>query len=132
MSVVVDASVVVKWVLKEDGSDRANALRREDRLLAPSLIFAEVCNALWKSAMRGAVPAHEALAAARPVFYPLEIVPDESLHLPALALAAELKHPVYDCFYLALAEREGAPLVSADKRLVAAAKKAKGIKVRAL
>lgn len=36
----------------------------------------------------------------------------------AAALARELDHPVYDCFYLALAEAEGAALITADRRLV--------------
>jgi predicted nucleic acid-binding protein len=44
----------------------------------------------------------------------------------------ELDHPVYDCFYLALAERERAPLISADKRLLAAAQRSKAIEVRPL
>lgn len=35
---------------------------------------------------------------------------------PALALAQELDHPVYDCLYLALVEREKRPLVTADRR----------------
>jgi predicted nucleic acid-binding protein len=54
------------------------------------------------------------------------------LHARALKIAIALKHPIYDCFYLALAERERAPLISADKKLIAAAKRAKGIEVRAL
>ena len=57
---------------------------------------------------------------------------DEELRGRALAIAVDLNHPIYDCFYLALAEREHAPLISADKRLLAAAKKAKVIEVRAL
>jgi predicted nucleic acid-binding protein len=36
----------------------------------------------------------------------------------AFEIAAELRHPVYDCFYLALAEREEASLVTADRRLI--------------
>jgi predicted nucleic acid-binding protein len=36
----------------------------------------------------------------------------------ALAIAIELRHPVYDCFYLALAERNTSPLVTADERLI--------------
>ena len=36
----------------------------------------------------------------------------------ALAIAIELRHPAYDCFYLALAERSTAPLVTADERLI--------------
>jgi predicted nucleic acid-binding protein len=36
----------------------------------------------------------------------------------AFEIAAELRHPVYDCLYVALAEREGATLVTADRHLI--------------
>jgi predicted nucleic acid-binding protein len=39
-------------------------------------------------------------------------------HRPALGIARVLDHPAYDCFYLALAEREHALLVTADDVLV--------------
>ena len=45
------------------------------------------------------------------------IEPDRYLQAEALALACHLDHPVYDCLYLALARREAAVLVTADKRL---------------
>jgi predicted nucleic acid-binding protein len=48
-----------------------------------------------------------------------------------MALAIRLKHPIYDCFYLALAERERCALVTADARLIAA-KGLKNVEVRAL
>jgi predicted nucleic acid-binding protein len=41
-----------------------------------------------------------------------------SLGPKAVAIAAELSHPVYDCFYLALAESEDTMLVTADRRLI--------------
>jgi predicted nucleic acid-binding protein len=34
----------------------------------------------------------------------------------ASRLAVDLDHPVYDCFYLALAVQEQAPVVTADRR----------------
>jgi predicted nucleic acid-binding protein len=36
----------------------------------------------------------------------------------ALEIAAELRHPAYDCFYLALAEERSAKLITADRRLI--------------
>ena len=39
--------------------------------------------------------------------------------LRAVAIARELDHPVYDCFYLAVSEALDAPLVTADGRLLA-------------
>lgn len=132
MTIVVDASVVTKWVLNEDGSDRANALRNEDGLIAPSLVASEVGNALWKAVGRGDMVQADAIAALRSVLRPFSLlVPNEDLSVRALEFAIDLNHPIYDCFYLALAEREGVTLVSADAPLVAKAKKAK-VKARML
>jgi predicted nucleic acid-binding protein len=132
LTLVVDASVVAKWVLREDGSDRANALRDEAGLIAPSLLASEVGNALWKAVRRGDIARDDAVAALRSVLGPFdELVPGEALHTRALELAIDLRHPIYDCFYLALAEREAAALVTADTRLLAVAKTAK-VKVRQL
>ena len=45
------------------------------------------------------------------------VEPDRHLQAEALALACHLDHPVYDCLYLALARREAATLITADRRL---------------
>ena len=51
---VVDASIVVKWIVKEEWSDEASSLlEAEATLIAPELLFAEVCNALWAMRRRG-------------------------------------------------------------------------------
>lgn len=44
MSIVVDASVAVKWVLNEPCTEAALALRNEE-LIAPALWLAEAANA---------------------------------------------------------------------------------------
>ena len=50
---VVDASVVVKWLVNENFSEEAAALLDGgSTCVAPALVFAEVANALW--AMRPA------------------------------------------------------------------------------
>ena len=134
MTLVVDASVAAQWVLPEAQSDRANALRLTgEPVVAPDLVFAEIGNAVWKRAIQGelsAATAVEALTTATALFTAL--VPMAELAARATELAIALKHPIYGCFYLALAERERAPLISADKRLLTAAKRMKGIEVRAL
>ena len=119
MTVVVDASVVVKWFVDEPGADRATAFRSE-AMMAPDLILVEVGNALWKHRRRGvmtAVDYADAVVALRGA--PVALTPVQELLLPAARLAAELDHPLYDCFYLALAMREGCPLVTDDRRLLA-------------
>ena len=133
MTLIVDASVAVKWVLPEADSDKAVALRASDvDIIAPSLVIAELGNAIWKSATRGDMTAANAQHALRiAVAHYHRLLPIEDLMTAALAFATALRHPIYDSFYLALAEREAATLITADERLLAAAKKTK-IKATAL
>lgn len=131
MTFVVDASVAVKWILPESGSSAAASLRElNDDLSAPSLITVEVGNALWKAVRRGSVTRSEALEGFEAALISLQsLIPIEELRVRALTLAIELRHPIYDCFYLALAQRENALLVTADEAMIAVARKAK-IKAR--
>lgn len=131
MTLVVDASVAAKWILPEADSAAAAALReQETELVAPSLIAAEIGNAVWKAARRGNIQRAEAIAGIQAALIWFEsLFPIEELRVHALTLALDLGHPLYDCFYLALAARQNAPLVTADEKMFAAARKAK-IKVR--
>ena len=45
---VVDASVMVKWLVREEHSDEAaGLLNGGSTFVAPALVFAEAANALW-------------------------------------------------------------------------------------
>ena len=120
MTVVVDASVAVRWLLDVPGSDRADRLiRKEDRIVAPDLVMVEIANALWKAVrFAGLAPpaAAEAIAQAGTGFH--ELIAARALADRALAIALNLRHPAYDCFYLALAQTRECPLVTADDRLL--------------
>jgi predicted nucleic acid-binding protein len=128
---VVDASVAVKWFIQQKASEEARALAGPHSvLLAPELVLAEIANALWKYVRSDRVKSEDArimLARAPAAF--TQLTPLSEIALPAFDLAASLNHPVYDCCYIALARREAAPLVTADKRLAHAAQ-ASGIEVR--
>jgi predicted nucleic acid-binding protein len=117
---VVDASVALKWFVEEDGSREAAALLAHgDRLIAPDLIMPEVCNATWKLVRRGAMLETQQIAAMTRLPSILdELAPNGPLAPRAAAISTFLDHPAYDCFYLALAERRGGTLVSADRRLI--------------
>jgi len=121
MTFVVDASVAVKWVIPEVLSDQASSLRgRADRLLAPDLLLPEAANALWKKLARREITAREAAQAIDLLMASgLDLRPSGPLLARALTLAWRLRHPVYDCLYLALAQAEGATLITADHRLLA-------------
>jgi predicted nucleic acid-binding protein len=116
---VVDASVAVKWFVSEAFSDDAARLLDDGMILiAPELLFAEVSNALWALCRRGDMgPADfaevtETLKAA-PISVPASM---GQLAASAGRLALDLDHPVYDCFYLALAIQEQYPVITADTR----------------
>lgn len=132
MSLIVDASVAVKWVADEENSSRARALYLEDDCMAPDLIIAEVGNAMWKKQRRNLVTAEQMKAAMLALPDRLRLFDMVELAPRAAEIAIKLDHPIYDCFYLALAERERCALISADAKLLAAAKKLKGIEARKL
>ena len=119
MNLIVDASVAIKWGIEEAGSPAAHALLSRPGLIAPDLVIAEIANTLWKKEQRG-----ELTAAHRPVAFAAstrsfdEFTPCGPLATRALELAAALRHPAYDCFYLALAEARGGTFVTADARLL--------------
>lgn len=120
MSWVVDASIAVKWVIPEVLSDKADRVRDgEDDVLAPDLLLIEVANALWKKTAAEEISAREADAAFDLVRRSgIDLRPTAPLLPHAMDVARRLGHPVYDCVYLALAEREDAAFVTADQRLL--------------
>ena len=117
---VVDASVAFKWVVREDGSKSARALAAGyETLTAPELVLVEVANAVWKGVQRGLLAPEQLDRAVRRLPGWFDEVQAIGPLLPrAAAIARELGHPVYDCIYLALAERSAATLVTADRRLL--------------
>jgi predicted nucleic acid-binding protein len=121
MKLIVDASVALKWVLSEAGSEAALALRTEE-LLAPALWIAEATNALWRGVRLGELSLEEAVELLDELIKaPVASLPMEPHLQAALALAVEFQHPVYDCIYLALALQHDSQVVTADRRFAAIA-----------
>jgi len=87
--------------------------------VSPDLVIAEITTAAWKFVIFDRMMAESAISAVREVVKAFEeLVPMSVLRNRALEIAIELRHPAYDCFYLALAERDTSPLVTADDRLI--------------
>lgn len=120
MTLIIDASVALKWFVEEEGSSpAAKVLAGSDLLLAPDLIVAEVANAAWRAVRLGVMlPEQQDYAASRLMLAFDELTPLGPLVRRAVAISRALDHPVYDCFYLALAEERDAHLMTADRRLL--------------
>ncbi len=118
-TLVIDASVAVKWVVEEEGTDEALALRATAKFIAPDLLVAECANILWKKVRRGELLPDEASFGARLLqASDVELLPMRPMLENAIRMAVELNHPAYDCLYLELAIRHGCRLVTADERLL--------------
>ena len=128
---VLDASVVVKWVLSGEPFEDNAAKLKEDQLsgiaemCAPSLIVDEVANALWKAIKLKRFTQEDAYEA-------LKSLDDLQINFQelnwaeasnALTIASKLDMAIYDASYLSLSEKMKAPLITADDELY---KKAKG------
>lgn len=118
-TLVIDASVAVKWVVEEEGTAEALTLLRASKLVAPELLVAECANILWKKAQRNELTNQEAFLAARLLERAeIELLPTRSLLESATRIAVELDHPAYDCLYLALAVANEWLFATADNRFV--------------
>jgi predicted nucleic acid-binding protein len=115
---VVDASVAVKFVTQEPGSDEAyRIIVGPEPLIAPDWLLVEAASAMWDKVRRSVLlQAHaERNLELLPNFF-ARLFPAVELLERAYAMAFRLRHPIYDCLYLALAEQEKAALVTADAK----------------
>lgn len=115
MTVIVDASVALKWVVAEKGSDAARTLLKNETLAAPDLLLVECANVLWVMARSKQLSSMDATAAFAAIQgAPVRSVPSRQHIEGALRIAFELDQPVYDCLYLTVALAERATFVTAD------------------
>jgi predicted nucleic acid-binding protein len=125
VNLVLDASVVVKLAVAEDGRDEVVALMADpaNTVAAPDLLLVEVANALWRKCIARQVTEAQAQAAMLHTIasFP-NLVPAGELAAQALELGVQLQHPTYDCFYLACAIARSGQVVTADGRFARAAR----------
>ena len=131
--VVVDASLAVKWLVREADSGQALALARSWAAsavtpAAPYLMPVEVGNALHRRVVRGELPLAEGARLIESLLASdIELLETAGLHSRALELASQLDQgAIYDAHYLALAESLGCDLWTADVRFYRAARPSVG------
>ncbi len=122
--ICVDASLALKLVLSETDSDSAQAAwqnweRAGVEIVTPSLFTYETTSVLRNRVYRKEITQKEADEGAK-ILAALEITfyQPEAIRESAWELARRFNRPtVYDAFYLALAQEEGCPFWTGDKRL---------------
>ena len=122
MTIIVDASVALKWVIEEEGSEAARALVFSEALAAPDLLFIECANVLWVKARRSQIAPADAVSALAAIeATPIRSILSRRHAAAAQAIAFELDKTAYDSLYLAAALAEHAILVTADEAFARAA-----------
>ena len=122
MRYVLDASPC--WVLTRPNSRKALQLRADfqnanHELTAPSVFSGEVASALTKAERQKLIPVGDArpllarVLRTLPVMYVYEPLLDR-----AVDISSQTRSGLYDCLYVALAEREGCELVTDDQKLI--------------
>lgn len=126
MAFVLDASVVLAWLLPDERSDAAEQIIQRvanQRPCAPSLLLLEVGNALLQAERRSRLSTTtrlELLDAFTSMPIALEPLGAEAM-LDASALAVSHSLTVYDACYLQLALTRNCALATFDEGLVRAA-----------
>lgn len=112
---VIDSSVALQWVLPEPGVEKAELYLKAEDSVAPDVVLIEVANVLAKKVRAGNMSGREAMEALQIVRDGFaRLVASELLISRALELSVALSHPVYDCVFLACAERLQTTLVTRD------------------
>ena len=117
-TLVLDASVIVKWFCDERQSDIANKLRDDFfsniyRIIVPDLLFYEVINAVKFS---NVFSNKEKISVVHDL-YSIGIdfeYPDREIMESALNIAMDYNATIYDSVYLAIARKHRCNYITAD------------------
>lgn len=128
MNVCVDASLVVKWLIEEEGSKEALHLyekwRKKDvKFISPHLLEYEIGTVLRQKVLRRLLQPED-LFLVFDYYKKLEITlfPLASSMSEAVTVAAFLEQSsIYDVSYLLIAKQQGIEFVTADERFYKAA-----------
>jgi predicted nucleic acid-binding protein len=124
MRYVLDSSVAFKCLVPEADTPKALKLRDDFKkalteLLAPEVFPVETTHALTRAERQGRIsPTQGALLFIDLMNNLPQLHPSLPLLPRAYEISSALRVGVYDCLYVALAEREQIELITADDKLV--------------
>ncbi len=119
MIVVLDASAALEIALnRNDGNKFRECLVHSDVILAPDIYPSEITNTFWKYHVFSSLSQEEC---EKGINYCIELVDDfvdtKNLCCEVLSESIKKKHPAYDFYYLVLARRSNASILSKDKKM---------------
>ena len=120
-TLIIDASVALKWFIEEENSHKALLLR--DKIsnditpIVPTLFFYEIINVLRYKTEFGINDIKKVLESLIDFQFVIED-PEKELMEKTIDLAFKYGTTIYDASYLALGEKYDTKLITADKKLV--------------
>lgn len=124
MIIVLDASAAIEIALNNLKSEKYRSLLKEsDLVIAPDIFPSEITNVFWKYAYFSKMPAEQC---EKGIEYCIDLIDDyietRTLCREVFAETIKNKHASYDLFYLIVARRHNAAMLSRDKKLNGIAK----------
>src|SRR5438132_1241429 len=119
---LLDSSVIGKWFVQEEDSDKALEIRdlfiqKKHRVSTISLLRYELGNVLWKHPAKRIESVREDFESLSEVAIPTLDIDDPKVLTRVFETARRLEITFYDASYLTATEESKAVLVTADKRL---------------
>lgn len=119
MIVLLDASAAIEIALNNEKSEiYKNYLEESDLVIAPNIYPSEITNVFWKYANYSKMPIE---ICEKGILYCLDLVDDyletKNLCIEVFSESIKNKHSAYDLYYLVLARRNNASILSKDKKL---------------
>lgn len=124
MRYVLDVSVAICWVIPRPHSAKALQLRQQYRqsiheLIAPTIFPAEAAAGLTKAERQQLIPVGDGRPLLAKILRSMPALHSYGKLLRrATDISSQTRSGLYDCLYVALAERESIELVTADDKLI--------------
>ena len=116
--IVIDASILVKFILKEEGWNKIADFLKAGTI-SVDLVIKETVNAIWKRVMRKEISLEEAKSmfeAMKEILNKAVIIENEMDYIDeAFEISIRRNITVYDSLYIALAKKKKLELLTADE-----------------
>jgi predicted nucleic acid-binding protein len=125
MIIVLDTSAAAEIVLQRENSvSLGKNIVQAEWVITPTLFISEITNVFWKYYVFKDMPLELCEQAIdRAVSLPDEFVSEKDLYKEAFSLGCLTQKPIYDMYFLVLARRNNAYLMTMDISLKKIAKK---------